>query len=122
MSYSYVPHTARTTTARPPSSADALWQTGMAVGAALARHRMRLHDSREGLTSKDEQLASYGVRWSLDLAYETELARELGAARQQRFGGATAASLVGPPIVVSEAADDVVMERPALTWSASMGD
>ncbi len=122
MSYGHVPHTARTTTARPPSSADALWQTGMAVGAAFARLRMRLHDSREGLTSKDEQLASYGVSWSMDLAYETELAREVDAARHQRFGGATAASLVGPPIVVSEAADDVVMERPALTWSASMGD
>lgn len=85
MSYGYVLRTARNTTARPPSSAHALRQTGMAVGDALARLSMLLHDSREGLTSKDELLASYGVRWSKDLAYETELARELDAARQQRL-------------------------------------
>lgn len=114
MSYAYVPRTARNTTSPRPSFAHALRQTGMAVGAALARLSVLLYDSREGLTAKEEQLASYGVSWSMDLAYETELAREIDAGRQQRFGGAMAASPVGSPIVVSQTAADVVMEMPAL--------
>ena len=86
MSSAYVPHTAPTTTSLRPSFAHVLRQTGMAVGDALSRLSMLLHDSREGLAAKDEQLASYGVSWSMDLAYETELARQMAAARHQRLG------------------------------------
>ena len=118
MSYAYIRQTTRTTTADPPSSAAVLRQTGVAIGAFLARLRPRLPDSRERLTSTEERLAASGVSWSLDLAYETELAREVAAARQQRVGGATAGSPGGRPVVVSRAANDVVMKRPALAFGS----
>ena len=122
MSYAYIRQSARTTDADPPSSADVLRQTGVAVGAFLARLRLRLPDSRERLTSTEERLAASGVSWSLDLAYETELAREVAAARQQRVGGAMAGSRGSRPVVVSRAANDIVMKNPVLAWSATMGD
>ena len=41
------------------------------------------HDSRETLHSKEQELASYGMTWEEDPAYEQELANELGAALRQ---------------------------------------
>lgn len=37
-------------------------------------------DRRESLSSKEQQLATYGVRWTMDAAYDTELAQQMEAA------------------------------------------
>lgn len=79
----------------------ALWQAGARMGAAPGRLGALTCDSRETLSSKEEQLASYGVSWATDLAYEDALVRELEEARQRRHAGRAAAparSAIRPPV------------------------
>ena len=56
-----------------------------------------LHRHREGLRSKEQELAAYGVTWTTDLADEEELARELQAARRRRLAGLSAVMPAEPP-------------------------
>lgn len=68
--------------ARPPVLRPS---TGGAIGTIL-HHLGRIPcDSREGLRSKDRDLAAYGITWTYDLADQEVLAREVVAARQRRL-------------------------------------
>jgi hypothetical protein len=69
---------------------------GEAMRAVLDLVYTFAYDSREGLHTKDQELAAYGVVWSTDLAYEDELGLELQAARQRRVAGVSAAPLAAP--------------------------
>lgn len=53
------------------------------------------HDSRDGIGSKEQELASYGVTWS-ELARQRALAAEIDAAWQERraCGSAAAAQAI----------------------------
>lgn len=118
---SYVPRTARIMTWPWTSFTHALQQSSRAIRAALGRLATLPYDSRETLATKDAQLAAYGVSWSTDLAYDTELAQELQAARRQRLTSTTAAPPLVPPPMVSEATDEGAVETPGLTLPATMG-
>ena len=66
------------------SMIGALQQVARAIGPVMARVGAIASDSREGLPSKEQQLAGYGIRWATDPAYEAELAQELEVARRRR--------------------------------------
>jgi hypothetical protein len=68
---------------------------GSAIGAAVAHLSTLPHDSRETLVSKDTQGASFGISWSTDIVYETELARELQAAHERRLAKLTPGPVLG---------------------------
>lgn len=72
--------------------AGALGWTGAATGTVLAWAGALICDSREGLHSKEQQLAAYGVSWIADPAYDAELAQELKTAREQRHAGVSVTS------------------------------
>ena len=54
------------------------------IGAALGHAAALVPDGREGIRSKEQDLATLGVRWATDSADDVVLARELQAARAQR--------------------------------------
>lgn len=59
--------------------------TVIALAVFIARYG---YDSRETAGSKEQELASYGMRWAESLAYEQELADELTVAlSEQRDSG-----------------------------------
>lgn len=118
---SYVPHIARITTWLRASSIHSFEQTGMAIRAALGRLGTLPYDSRETLATKDTQLAAYGVSWSTDLAYDTELAQELEAARRQRLTSTTTAPHIVPPPAVSQATNEGAVETSGLALPTTMG-
>ncbi len=53
----------------------------VAFGLLAIRHG---YDSRDGVRSKEEELASYGITWS-ELTSQNELAGEIEKARQLRL-------------------------------------
>lgn len=70
--------------------------TGGVIGTVL-HHLGRLPcDSREGLRSKERDLAAYGITWTYHLADEEELARQVVAARQRRLAGVAVLSSSDP--------------------------
>ncbi len=71
----------------PRLAVGALWQAGARMGAALGRLGALTCDSRETLSSKEEQLAAYGVSWATDLAYEDAPDRRLGPPSATGSGG-----------------------------------
>lgn len=70
-----------------PLNIPALQQTRRVLGATLAWLNTLPHDSRDSLPSKDTELASYGVKWSTDLAHDTELAQQMATSRLLRRAG-----------------------------------
>lgn len=70
---------------------------GGAIRTAFGRVGTVAYDSREGLRSKEQDLAAYGITWTTDLGDEEDLARELQAARQRRLAGVSTARLAEPP-------------------------
>jgi hypothetical protein len=47
------------------------------------------NDSRETMRSKEQELASYGMRWPHTITYEQELAEELAAALEKQHDAPT---------------------------------
>lgn len=90
---------------------------GRAIGSTLSYLSTLPRDSREPLLSKDTQWASFGMNWTTDISHETELARELQAAHEQRL----ARSTPGP---INKVADSSPTRSPlALShakWTRSM--
>lgn len=75
-----------TTLRRFPPRMIAPWQgVRYIVGEGLARLGALPYDSRERLRSKEQDLASRGIRWAADAADDAILARELEAARRRRM-------------------------------------
>ncbi len=69
---------------------EAILILALFVGLAVLSIRYG-HDSRDGIGSKEQELASYGVTWS-ELARQRELAAEIDAAWQERRAHAPAAA------------------------------
>jgi len=67
------------------------------LNSALDRMVMLLPDSRDGLRSKEQELAATGVSWTSDPGYDEILARQIEDARLRRQVGYPAAQSVPPP-------------------------
>jgi len=76
----------------------ALQQVCGAIGAWLARLGALTYDSREGLPSKEQQVAALGISWATDAAYDAELAQELADARLRRRKGVAVATPAQPEV------------------------
>ena len=68
-----------------PEVEGQLWRMGEVVGGALGRVDSLVPDSREGLSSPEQSLASHGVSWTSDESHDRALAEEIQAARQRRL-------------------------------------
>lgn len=70
----------------------ALRQQGGVIGVTFARIGALPSDSRERLTTKEQQLAELGISWATDTAYDAELARDLARSRLRRHKGVPTAT------------------------------
>jgi hypothetical protein len=86
-----------TTAAPSRGSLPIVGKVRQILSAALDRIVMLLPDSRDGLRSKEQELAAVGVAWSSDSAHDEMLARQIEAARLRRRVGYPAAQSVPPP-------------------------
>jgi hypothetical protein len=54
------------------------------LGGVLGRIAALAHDSRDGLRSKEQELAVHGMNWTTDPAFDEALAHQIDAARLRR--------------------------------------
>lgn len=69
---------------------------GQIVGSVLAFIGSLAHDSRPRLRSNEEELASRGMSWQADPAYDAMLAQQIETARLRRQAGLPAIEPAGP--------------------------
>jgi hypothetical protein len=79
---------------------DTLRQLGTVLARALAHVGASACNSREGLVSKEQQLAWWGVSWASDPTDDAQLAQELEASRRRRHAG-TSGVPPAQPVVAS---------------------
>lgn len=80
----------RRAAAARPTSATGTRASARALARLGARMAALVPDSRDGLRTKEQDLAAWGVRWVPDSAQDEALALELQAARARRQAGTAA--------------------------------
>lgn len=92
---------------------DRIRYLGSAIAPLLARVGALPYDSRERLTTKEQQLAMFGISWATDAPYDAELAQELAGARRRRQADVAAAAPVHQAVPTLSVGD-------GLRWSLGM--
>jgi hypothetical protein len=93
-----IPSTVHDPDARVTPRHPAVFALHRVGSGLLARIGALPYDSRDGLPSKEQQLADLGINWATDAAYDAQLAEELAHAQLRRHKGVAAATPAEPVV------------------------